>query len=53
MKDENKLFFYFGRQNGKYNLSLEQLLEKIKEIQKLNSINASNRNVFKIKNQLK
>lgn len=37
MKDENKPFLNFGRQNGKYNLSLEQLLEIINKIQKCDS----------------
>lgn len=37
MKIRDDIFIYYARQNGKYYLSWQQLLEKIKEIQKYNS----------------
>ena len=37
MKIRDDIFILYARQNGKYYLSLQQLLEKIKEIQKYNS----------------
>lgn len=37
MKVRDDIFLHFGRQNGKYNLSLKQLLENIDKIQKYKS----------------